>query len=71
MHAAYIRAFKMQHFTKNAWIAAWPWRDCINATRENDIPKCKIVVKAKKLTIKKFVLAFLLWQVQQKRSKKA
>lgn len=34
------------------------------------MPKCKIVAKAKKLTIKKFVLAFLLWQVQQKWSKK-
>ena len=58
-------------FCKNAWIAAWLWRDCINATYENDMPKCKIVAKAKKLTIKKFVLAFLLWQVQQKWSKKA
>ncbi len=29
MHVAYMCAFKMQHFTKNAWIAAWPWRDCI------------------------------------------
>ena len=34
MHAAYIRAFKMQHFTKNAWIAAWPWRDCKNGPKK-------------------------------------